>query len=81
LVCFLSCGERYQLDALPMLLDACHYASGKFECGTACSAIHTRLLAGAYAIDKGLELGTQRLNVRRGQLLKCELRLRAGFFY
>src|SRR5260370_30946073 len=79
-VYLLSRGKRYQLDALAMLLDACHYAGGKFEGGAACGAVHARLFAGAHGIDKGLELGAQRLNSRRRQLFKGELRLRARLF-
>src|SRR5260370_7790658 len=80
-VYFLSRGKRYQLDALAMLLDACHHAGGKFEGGAACGAVHARLFAGAHGIDKGLELGAQRLNRRRLHLFKDELRLRARLIY
>src|SRR5216683_3074504 len=80
-VYFLSRGKRYQLDALAMLLDACHHAGGKFEGGAACGAVHARLFTGAHGIDKGLELGAQRFNGRRRQLFKGELRLRTRLFH
>src|SRR5689334_20139215 len=79
--CFLCRGERYKLDALTMLLDACHYARGKFQRGAACYSIYARLSACAHRFYKGFELSSQWFDTGRRQLLKCEFRLRAGFFH
>src|SRR6267378_7909838 len=78
--CFLCCGERYELDALPVLLDACHYARGKFEGCAAGGAIDARLRARAYRFYKGFQLRMQRLNRWRRELFVPELGLRSRLF-
>src|SRR5712672_2677981 len=78
--CFLCCGERYELDALSVLLDACHYARGKFEGCAAGGAIDARLRAGAYRFYKGFQLRMQRLNRWRREFFVPELGLRSRLF-
>jgi hypothetical protein len=80
LIRFLSGGESQQLDALGMLLDACHDALGKLQCGTSGDAIGGWVAASADGVNEGFKLGAERLDRRRREFLKSEFRLRAWAF-
>src|SRR5438045_1167383 len=78
--CFLCRGERYELDALSVLLDACHYAGGKLEGCPACGTVNARLRARAHCLYKGLQFRMQRFSRGRWQLLIGKFGPRSAFF-
>src|SRR5467141_857937 len=63
-----------------MLLDACHYARGKFQGGAASLTVDARLAAVTHRFHKGFQFSAQRLDRWRGQLLIREFRLWGRFF-
>src|SRR6266478_7667163 len=63
-----------------MLLDACHYARGKFQGGAAGLTVDARLAAVTHRFHKGFQFSAQRLDRWRGQLLIREFRLWGRFF-
>ena len=67
-----------QLDAFPMIEDACHHLVCQFQCATSRCPVHGRSAPRAHGIEERAQLGAKRLFLLRRKRGEIKLRLRAG---